>query len=83
MADGDPGTTRPQSNSGPNPQQANSNVRSLYFVGACSLALLLLTLSDIGGPMIGSAEAKEPGKEIPTPKYASMMAGPSIKFLYW
>lgn len=45
------------------------------------LALALITIMDMSASRgSGGAEAS---KEIPAPRYAQMMAGPSMKFLYW
>jgi hypothetical protein len=52
-----------------------------------AIVLGLFTLSDINGNTGSGASASSPSgglpKEVPTPKYASMLAGPTIKFLYW
>ena len=57
-----------------------------YFLAGLAVVLALLTaVSDLNpsSSSAGMAKAESISKEIPTPKYASMMAGPSIKFLYW
>ena len=68
--------------------QPGAALRSPLFM--CAVVLGLLTISDLGG-LFGGKENSHPAggvsasnpKEVPAPKYASMMAGPSIKFLYW
>ncbi len=64
--------------------------RTALLVGLF-LALGALSLMDVsglggaGGGVGGGAEASAQGaaKDVPKPKYASMMAGPTIRFLYW
>ena len=59
---------------------------SRYFLAGLAVVLALLTVVSDFSPSSspsGMARAESISKEIPTPKYASMMAGPSIKFLYW
>ena len=59
--------------------------RSVSFIASFCLVLLFLTLADVSpfGSSGTSGANAESSKEIPAPQYASMMAGPSIKFLYW
>jgi len=71
------------------PGQNAANASSRYFLAGLAVVLVLLTVVSDLNPSAGSsgvakAESLSPSspKEIPTPKYASMMAGPSIKFLY-
>ena len=60
-----------------------SPLRSGLFLGLTGilLGLTLLDFSSSGG--VASASSDSLGKDVPAPKFASMMAGPSIKFLYW
>jgi len=67
------------------PGQNPANGSSRYFLAGLAVVLALLTaVSDLNpsSSSAGMAKAESISKEIPTPKYASMMAGPSIKFLY-
>ncbi len=64
------------------------NARSVSFLASFCLVLLFFTLADVGpfgssGSSVASAASDSGPKDIPAPKLASMMAGPSIKFLYW
>ncbi len=73
------------------PRAGEAGTRSALLLGLF-VALVVLTAMDVlggaGGGAAGGAEASsaaESGgpKDIPKPKYASMLAGPTIRFLYW
>ncbi len=61
-----------------------ANVRSPTFM-LFLLVLTALTVLDFcgSGTKSGSVHASPDVKEVPKPRYASMMAGPTIRFLYW
>ena len=57
----------------------NSNGKNL-LVFCLVLALVSLVDMKTGSSPSNGVQAS---KEVPTPKFSTMMAGPSIKFLYW
>lgn len=67
------------------PRAGEAGTRSALLLGLF-VALVALTAMDVlggaGGGAAGGAESGGP-KDIPKPKYASMLAGPTIRFLYW
>ncbi len=72
------------------PRAGEAGTHSALLLGLF-VALVALTAMDVlggAGGAAGGAEASsaaESGgpKDIPKPKYASMLAGPTIRFLYW